>query len=63
MNDNLGPVGVAVTTGGAVAAQWLVNLNEVLAAVSAVVAIIAGCATAWHYIDRTLAARRARKGK
>jgi hypothetical protein len=35
-------------------------MNELLQIGSAAVAIVAGIATAWYYIDRTLAARRAR---
>jgi Flp pilus assembly protein TadB len=62
MNDSTGPVGLAVTAGATVA-PWLVNLNEILQAGVHIIAIVAGISTAWYYIDRTIAARRARKGK
>lgn len=62
MNDSTGLTGAGVT-GIGFASNWIVTLNDYLQAGVNAIAIIAGIATAWYYIDRTLAARRARKQK
>lgn len=51
-------VGMA-TTGAAASASWL-SVGEVMQLGSTIVAVVAGIATAWYYIDKVLAARAAR---
>lgn len=48
------------TTGAAASATWF-SASEAMQYGSTLVAILAGAATAWYYIDKVLAARKHRK--
>lgn len=52
-------LGVA-TTGAAASATWF-SVSEAMQFGSTLVAVIAGLATAWYYVDKVLAARKRRK--
>lgn len=53
-------VGVAVSAGSA-SIPWIADVSGIMTVISTFVAVVAGSATAWYYVDKTLAARRARK--
>lgn len=50
----------AVTAGGAALTSWFA-VGDVIHVASTVVALVAGSATAWYYVDKVLAARKLRK--
>lgn len=52
-----------VASMGAAAVTWVMQLELWLRIGASAVAIVAGAATAWYYIEKAIAARRTRRRK